>query len=60
MQCKGKGTGDNNPDLGLMFQHRVEERERNNKELKEKECLHGSRVFKSISRCMNSRVSMKF
>jgi hypothetical protein len=42
-----------------MFQYGVEEREKNIKELKEKECLHGSRVFKSISRCMNSRVRMK-
>jgi hypothetical protein len=57
MQCRGKGTGDNNPDLGLMFQYGVEEREENIKGLREKEYFHGSRVFKSITRCMNC---MKF
>jgi hypothetical protein len=27
MQCRGKGTGDNNPGLGLMFQDGVEQRQ---------------------------------
>jgi hypothetical protein len=32
-----KGTGDDNPHTGLMFEHGVGERERHNKELSEKE-----------------------
>jgi hypothetical protein len=53
VQCRGKGTGDNNPDLGLMSQYGVEVREENIKELREKECLQGPRLFKGISRYMN-------
>jgi hypothetical protein len=60
MQCRGKGTGDNNPDLGLMFQYGVEKRKKNIKELRKKEHLQGSRAFKSISHSTNCRVSMIF
>jgi hypothetical protein len=59
MQCAGKETRDNNPDLGLMFQSGAEKGETNIMERREKECLQGSRVLESIRHCMNCGLSVK-
>jgi hypothetical protein len=43
-----KGTGDDNPHVGLMFEHGVEEGEENKKELSEKEFIHSSGVSAAV------------